>query len=74
MNEISLDEILAAAHDAEFSQYDNAPEHVFSADTTAQCGGFSGLTKSKQLYITVLRAGKAQGSGSCGTEKRFLSC
>lgn len=30
MNEISLDEILAAAHDAEFSQYDNVPEHVFS--------------------------------------------
>lgn len=30
MNEISLDEILVAAHDVEFSQYDNAPEHVFS--------------------------------------------
>lgn len=30
MNEITLDEILAAAHDAEFSQYDNVPEHVFS--------------------------------------------
>ena len=27
---VTLDEILAAAHDAEFSQYDNAPEHVFS--------------------------------------------
>lgn len=30
MNEISLDEILTAAHDAEFSQYNKAPEHVFS--------------------------------------------
>ena len=30
MNEITLDEILIAAHDAEFSQYDNGPEHVFS--------------------------------------------
>lgn len=30
MNEITLDEILVAAHDAEFSQYDNVPEHVFS--------------------------------------------
>lgn len=30
MNEITLDEVLAAAHDIEFSQYDNAPEHVFS--------------------------------------------
>lgn len=29
MNEITLDEILIAAHDAEFSQYDNGPEHVF---------------------------------------------
>lgn len=27
---VTLDEILAASHDAEFSQYDNAPEHVFS--------------------------------------------
>lgn len=30
MNEITLDEILVAAHDAEFSQYDDVPEHVFS--------------------------------------------
>ena len=30
MNEITLDEIVIAAHDAEFSQYDNVPEHVFS--------------------------------------------
>lgn len=30
MNEIALDEILVAAHDAEFSQYDNAHVHVFS--------------------------------------------
>lgn len=30
MNEISLDEILTAAYDKEFSQYDNAPEHIFS--------------------------------------------
>ncbi len=30
MNEITLDEIVIAAHDAEFSQYDNGPEHVFS--------------------------------------------
>lgn len=30
MNEITLDEILVAAHDAEFSQYDNVPKHVFS--------------------------------------------
>lgn len=30
MNEISLDEILTAAHDAEFSQYSKGPEHVFS--------------------------------------------
>lgn len=30
MNEITLDEILVAAHDAEFSRYDNAPEHIFS--------------------------------------------
>lgn len=29
MNEIALDEILVAAHDAEFSQYDNAHVHVF---------------------------------------------
>lgn len=30
MNEITLDEILVAAHDAEFSRYDNVPEHIFS--------------------------------------------
>lgn len=30
MNEITLDEILVAAHDTEFSQYDHVPEHVFS--------------------------------------------
>lgn len=30
MNEITLDEILVAAHDVEFSQYDNVPEHTFS--------------------------------------------
>lgn len=30
MNEITLDEILVAAHDAEFSQYDNITEHRFS--------------------------------------------
>ncbi|MCM1298566.1 MAG: DUF4367 domain-containing protein [Firmicutes bacterium] len=30
MNEITLDEILVMAHDIEFSQYDHAPEHVFS--------------------------------------------
>lgn len=30
MNEITLDEILVAAHDAEFSRYDHVPEHVFS--------------------------------------------
>lgn len=30
MNEITLDEILVAAHDAEFSQYDDVPKHVFS--------------------------------------------
>ncbi len=30
MNEITLNEILVMAHDAEFSQYDNVPEHVFS--------------------------------------------
>lgn len=30
MNEITLDEILVAAHDAEFSQYDHVPEHRFS--------------------------------------------
>lgn len=30
MNELSLDELLVAAHDAEFSQYEDAPEHVFS--------------------------------------------
>ncbi len=30
MNEITLDEILVAAHDIQFSQYDNVPEHVFS--------------------------------------------
>ena len=30
MNEITLNEILVAAHDAEFSQYDNITEHHFS--------------------------------------------
>ncbi len=30
MNEITLDEILVSAHDVEFSQYYNVPEHVFS--------------------------------------------
>lgn len=30
MNVITLDEILVAAHDTEFSQYDHVPEHVFS--------------------------------------------
>lgn len=30
MNEITLDEILVSAHDIEFSQYYNVPEHVFS--------------------------------------------
>lgn len=30
MNEITLDEILVAAHDVEFAQYENVPEHVFS--------------------------------------------
>lgn len=30
MKEIALDEILAAAHDAEFSRFDNSSEHIFS--------------------------------------------
>ena len=30
MNEIILDDILVAAHDIEFAQYDNSPEHTFS--------------------------------------------
>lgn len=30
MNEITLDEILVAAHDVEFAQYENVPEHIFS--------------------------------------------
>jgi len=30
MNEVTLDEILVAAHDAEFSQFDNSTEHQFS--------------------------------------------
>ena len=30
MNEITLDDILVAAHDIEFAQYDNSPEHTFS--------------------------------------------
>lgn len=30
MNEITLNDILVAAHDVEFSQYDNVPKHVFS--------------------------------------------
>ena len=30
MNEIALDDILIAAHDIEFVQYDNSPEHTFS--------------------------------------------
>ena len=30
MNEITLDEVLVAAHDIEFAQYDNSPEHSFS--------------------------------------------
>lgn len=30
MNEITLDEVLVAAHDTEFAQYDNSPEHSFS--------------------------------------------
>lgn len=30
MNEITLDEVLVAAHDIEFAQYNNSPEHSFS--------------------------------------------
>ena len=30
MNEIALDDILVVAHDIEFAQYDNSPEHTFS--------------------------------------------
>lgn len=30
MKEIALDEILTAAHDAEFSRFDNSSEHIFS--------------------------------------------
>ena len=30
MNEIALDDILVDAHDIEFAQYDNSPEHTFS--------------------------------------------
>lgn len=36
MNEITLDEILVAALDAEFSQYNDVPERIFLGNTIVQ--------------------------------------
>lgn len=72
MNEISLDEILAAAHDAEFSQYDNVPEHVFSRrHNRAMRRIFRAYEKQAALHNGIAR-GKSAGKRFVWNRKTVL--
>lgn len=54
MNEITLDEILVAAHDVEFAQYENVPEHVFSRKNNRTMKRIFKAKSKPHFYITIL--------------------
>lgn len=72
VNEITLDEVLVAAHDIEFAQYDNSPEHSFShRHIRAMKRIFKIYERNASLLNHVVNKDKNQESHICWNRKSF---